>query len=171
MTPRGSTTLAFAALAFVCPPACATGQQLPTALRAAATDSERIHRHLPATYWVEGATIGAAIVGTTGAWIGHEFSCDSDSGCSTADVVVGGLVSGLAGGIVGGLIGGAFSAPHPRPFRGHPVQAAITGAAFGALWSFGLLLQGCTGGCGSEEVVFGVSTTAIGALAGFLLGN
>jgi hypothetical protein len=135
------------------------------------TSRQRVYRP---TYWVEGATIGAAIVGTTGAWIAYEFGCkfsDLESDCATGRVLGAGAVGGLLGGIAGGLFGGAFSAPKPRPLRGHPVRSTVIGAGAGALWSFGLFWQFCLNGCRSEEVVVGVSTTGVGALAGLLIGR
>jgi hypothetical protein len=126
------------------------------------------------SYWLEGATIGAAVVGTTGAWAAYELGChfsDVSSDCKATKILAGGLVGGLAGGIVGGLVGGAFSAPRPRPLRSHPVRTTLIGAGAGALWGFGLFSQFCTNGCRSEEVALGFSTTGAGALAGLLIGH
>jgi len=124
--------------------------------------------------WLEGATIGAAVVGTTGAWVAYELGChfsDVRSDCKARRVLAGGVFGGVLGGIAGGLVGGAFSAPNPRPLRGHPVRTTLIGAAAGALWSFGLFWHFCTDGCRSEEVIFGVSSTGTGALAGYLIGR
>jgi len=124
------------------------------------------------TYWKEGAAIGAAILGTTCAWAVYELACefsDVSSDCSAWRVLAGGAAGGVVGGFVGGLIGGAFSAPEPRVRQ--PGRFALLGAGAGALWSFGLFWQFCLNGCRSEEVVFGVSTTAVGAAVGWLIGH
>lgn len=129
---------------------------------------------IPPTHWVEGAVIGAAIVGTTAAIGAYELGCefaDDRSWCNPGTVLLGGALGGVLGGIVGGLVGGRFPAKHPRPLKGYPQRTALIGAMAGALWSFGLVFQGCSNGCHSEEVVLGVSTTGAGALAGFLIGR
>jgi hypothetical protein len=174
MTHSRFTRVARVALPLVCWPASGVAQRLPTALQLSATDSNAIHRHFAPTYWQEGATIGAAVVGTTGAWIAYDLACkfsDTASDCRPGAVIAGGLVAGVVGGIAGGLAGGAFSARQPRPLRGHPVKATLVGAGVGALWSFGLFWHLCVNGCRSEQVAFGLSSTAIGALAGLLVGH
>ena len=126
------------------------------------------------SYWLEGATIGAAVVGTTGAWVTYELSChfsDVRSDCKATKVLVGGVLSGVVGGIAGGLVGGAFSAPRPHPLQGHPVRTTLIGAGAGALWGFGLFSRFCANGCRSEEIGLGLSTTTAGALAGLLIGH
>lgn len=138
------------------------------------TAQERSTRSVPPTHWVEGATIGAAIVGTTGALGTYELVChysDNRSDCNAGLVILGGVAGGVVGGIVGALVGGAFPAATERPLRGQPRRAALIGAAAGALWSFGLFFHFCADGCRSEEVILGLSTTSTGALAGFLIGR
>ncbi len=124
-------------------------------------------RHYPATYWVEGAAIGASLLGTTGAWLGAGF-CDS-SDCGGA-AVTGALIFGAVGGMAGALFGGMVNAPHPRPLRGHPAKAALVGTIAGAMWGFGLFTHFCADGCNPSEVRFGISTAAVGALAGLVMG-
>jgi hypothetical protein len=130
-------------------------------------------RTYPPTYWMEGAVIGAAVAGTTLGWIFYEV-CGYDeagSGCDAGNLLLGVGVGAVFGGVVGGLIGGAFTAPHAHPLRGHPVKAAGMGAAAAALWSFGVFSQFCTNGCSAPEVRFGLTTVAIGAMAGWLVGH
>lgn len=129
---------------------------------------------IPPTHWIEGATIGAAIFGTTGAFAGYMIGCefaDDRSSCSPGPIIAAGIVGGLTGGIVGALVGGQIPASRERPLRGRPGKAAAIGAAIGTAWGFGLLLQGCANGCHTEEVVLGLSTTTAGALAGVLVGR
>lgn len=127
-------------------------------------------RKYPATYYVEGAVIGAGVLATTGAWfIG---SCDFDSGCAgPGPIVAVTLAVALLGGTAGALVGGMFPAPHPRPLRGHAARAALLGATAGALWGFGVFPHFCLNGCNASEVRFGVSSAAVGALAGFIVGH
>jgi hypothetical protein len=131
-------------------------------------------RQYPATYYFEGAVIGAGLLGATGALIAYEWGChysDSQSDCRAGPVIGVGLGGALFGGTVGAIVGGLFPAPHPRPLRGKPSKAALLGASAGALLGFGLLSQFCLNGCHSGEVEFNVSMTAIGALAGFIVGH
>jgi hypothetical protein len=86
-------------------------------------------------------------------------------------MVAGVLVGALLGGGVGALVGGSVPAPHPRPLRGHAARAALLGAIAGALWGFGVFPHFCINGCTTEEVAFGLSNAAVGALAGFIVGN
>jgi hypothetical protein len=129
-------------------------------------------RTYPATYYFEGAVIGAGVLGTTVALFAYEWACDESSNCDrTGRVVTGGVVGALLGGTVGALIGGAFPAPHPRPLRGHGAKAALLGAVVGAAWGFGLFSHFCLNGCSSGEVGLGAYTTTVGALAGLLVGR
>lgn len=138
---------------------------------AAASDvvATQHHPHSP-TYWLEGATIGLTVFGATASVIGAAVCADVDSRCDAGDVLVFTGFGALLGGTMGGLIGGVFPASHPRPLRGHPARSAGIGAAAAAAWSFGLLARACLNGCRDDEVVLIVSTTAVGALAGLLLG-
>jgi hypothetical protein len=138
--------------------------------RAARAAQDAIHP----SYWLEGATIGAAVVGTTGALAFYELGCEFSEfseDCSFGTVLGGALLGAAVGGTVGALIGGNIPAPRERPLRGQQRTAALVGAGAGALWSFGLFFQLCANGCRSEEVVLGLSTTAAGALAGLLVGR
>jgi hypothetical protein len=124
-------------------------------------------RHYPATYWVEGAVIGTGLLAPTGAvlWGGL---CES-SDCTSA-AITGALITGAIGAAAGALVGGMFSAPHPRPLRGHAVQAALVGTLAGAMWGFGVFTHFCADGCNPREVRFGISIAAVGALAGLVVG-
>jgi hypothetical protein len=131
-------------------------------------------RKYPATYFFEGGVIGASVVGATAAFLFYEFACnysDTRSGCAAGPMAEAGMGGVLFGGTLGALIGGAFPAPHPRPLRGHGAKAALLGAAAGALWGFGVFSHFCLNGCQSGEVGLGISTTAVGALAGLLVGR
>jgi hypothetical protein len=131
-------------------------------------------RKYPATYYFEGAVIGAGVVGPTAALIFYELAChysDTGSDCAAGPIAEVGVGGVLFGGTLGALIGGAFPAPHPRPLRGHGAKAALLGAAAGALWGFGVFTHFCLNGCQSGEVGLGISTTAVGALAGLLVGR
>jgi hypothetical protein len=131
-------------------------------------------RKYPATYYFEGAVIGASVVGATAAFLFYELAChysDTGSACAAGPIAEAGVGAVLFGGTVGALIGGAFPAPRARPLRGHGARAALLGAAAGALWGFGVFAHFCLNGCQSGEVGLGVSTTAVGALAGLLVGR
>ena len=163
-----------AASLFLASPTLVVGQRLREYpwLRSGLMQPIQVHSH--PSYWLEGATIGAAVVGTTGAWVTYEFGChfsDLRSDCKATKVLAGGVLSGVVGGIAGGLVGGAFSAPKPRPLQGHPVRTTLIGAGAGALSGFGLFSRFCANGCRSEEIVLGFSTTTAGALAGLLIGH
>jgi len=151
-------------------PCAARAQWLPPPVtaerRVAATET---HPHSP-TYWVEGAVVGGAVLGSTATVLVFEVCGDADGGCDVGDALLFSTAAYLLGGTIGSLVGGAFSAPHPRPFRGHPAHSAAIGASVAALWSFGLLAGACLNGCRDDEVVLIVTTMAFGALAGLLLG-
>ena len=55
--------------------------------------------------------------------------------------------------------------------RGQAVKTALIGGGAGALWGFGVFSQFCLNGCHSEDVVMGISTMAVGALAGLIVGQ
>jgi hypothetical protein len=140
------------------------------AARVPAPDSAR--RYAP-TYWVEGATIGAAVLATTGAFLAAAW-CDLDESgesCGPAAYLGGVTLGGVVGAGAGALVGGLFDAPRPRPLRGHAVRAALIGAVSGAAWSVGFLCHGLAHGCGREEARFGISSSAVGALAGWLVAH
>ena len=167
---RRATPLALMITMLAVSPALA--QRQPSAVTPASPLLLQQRRVYHPTYWKEGATIGAAILGTTCAWVVYGLACefsDVSSDCSAWRVLAGGAAGGVVGGIVGGLIGGAFSAPEHR--RRQPGRFTLLGAGAGALWSFGLFWQFCLNGCRSEEVAFGVSITAVGAAAGWLIGH
>jgi hypothetical protein len=128
--------------------------------------SSTLHTY-PPTYYVEGAVVGAGVLATTGAWLGAGL-CDS-ADCTGATVTFA-LLTGVVGGVAGALVGGAFTAPHPRPLRGRPAKAALVGTVAGAMWGFGLFTHFCLNGCNPSEVRFGISTAAVGAIAGLLVG-
>jgi|SRR6185503_6900115 len=131
-------------------------------------------RDIRPTHWVEGATIGAAVLGTTGGFLGYFLACefaDDHSACGPVPMLTGTALGVLTGGMVGALVGGFIPAERPRPLSGNPGKGALIGGGVGTLWGFGVLMQFCHDGCNSEEVVFGLSTTAAGALAGFLVGR
>jgi hypothetical protein len=129
-------------------------------------------RSYSATYYFEGVAIGAGLVGTTGVWFGWVVCqlSETTSGC-TKPLVVFGLAGALLGGTTGALVGGLFPAPRPRPLRGNAPRAVLIGATAGALWGFGVFPHFCLNGCSREEVAFGVSNVAVGALAGLLVGH
>jgi len=152
----------------VCRPIAA--QWLPTSVAAPVTAQERRERPHPPTYWFEGAVIGGAAMGFTVVTIAAALCADADNSCEPGTVALGGLAGALLGGTIGALVGGASTAPHPRPLRGHPARAAAIGAAVGAVWSLGVLGRFCATGCTAPVLAFGVSTTAVSALAGLLVG-
>ena len=146
-------------------PEVSQGQRIESLTHLAAPDPST--RRYPATYYFEGAVIGAGVLATTGAWFGNGL-CES-SNCAGAAAGAA-LVVGLLGGVAGTLVGGMFPAPHPRPQRGHAARAALLGATAGALWGFGVFPHFCINGCNPSEVRFGLSSAAVGALAGLLVG-
>jgi hypothetical protein len=162
---KPSTLSVFLAVSLVILPQASQGQRIASLSHFAAP--EPAARHYPATYYVEGAVVGAGLLATTGAWIGAGL-CDS-SDCGGA-AVTGAVLAGLVGGAAGALVGGMFHAPHPRPLHGHAVKAALVGTIAGALWGFGVFNHFCIDGCHPSEVRFGLSTAAVGALAGLLVG-
>jgi hypothetical protein len=98
-------------------------------------------RDIRPTHWVEGATIGAAVLGTTGAFLGYFLACevsDDSSDCDASRLITGGLLGGVTGGLIGALVGGFIPAERERPLRGHPWKAAAIGAAVGTGWGFAL---------------------------------
>jgi hypothetical protein len=123
-------------------------------------------RHYPATYWVEGAVVGTSLLATTGAWSWAAL-CDEDcNGAAISGAIIGGAIGLAAGALVGGMV----NAPHSRPLHGHAAQAALIGTLAGAMWGFGLFTHFCLNGCNPGEVRFGLSTAAVGALAGLIVG-
>jgi hypothetical protein len=166
MRPSGPAAIAICVI--LARPAAICAQRLP--LRFAphsitATDSAPV---ISPTYWVEGATIGAAVVGTTTVLLAAGLCNSSDSGSCRPGLYVGAAaLGGVAGAGFGGLVGGLFRAPHSRPLRGHPVQGALIGAASGAMWGIGLLCHGAGVRCASDLTV-GLSFATVGALAGWL---
>jgi hypothetical protein len=165
-TPIGLLALTVAAAG---PAAAQRRSDVLAPLTPVARQEGRVYRP---TYWKEGAAIGAAIVGTTGALVAYELACefsDVRSDCSLASVLAGAAVGGVLGGITGALVGGAFPAPEHRVRR--PARFMLVGAGAGALWGFGAFWQFCLNGCRSEEVALGISATAVGALVGWLIGR
>ena len=128
-------------------------------------------RVYPPSYWFEGAAIGAAVLGATTVFMASAFCGydDSDSSCHPGVYVGAAAVGGALGAGVGALVGGFFDAPRARPLRGHPGRAALIGAVAGGVWGVGFLCHGLGDGCGSGESVFGISVSAVGALAGWLV--
>jgi hypothetical protein len=124
-------------------------------------------RRYPPTYFVEGAVIGAGVLATTGAWFANGL-CESHN-CTGATVRTAVLV-GLLGGAAGALAGGLFAAPHSRPLHGHAIKAALIGTIAGAMWGFGVFNHLCVDGCNPSEVRFGLSSAAVGTLAGLVVG-
>ena len=174
MLARSAICALAATLALLCDPASVAAQRHAAYLVRVRDSTRAAQQVYRPTYWVEGATVGAAIVGTTGAWIAYEFRCEFSENppdCAVGPILATGVLGALLGGTVGGLIGGAFPAAKTRPLQGHPVRSTAIGTAAGALWSFGLFWQFCLNGCRSDEVAFGLSTTAVGALAGLLVGR
>ena len=94
---------------------------------------------------------------------------DSDSSCHPGVYIGAAALGGALGAGLGALAGGLFDAPHARPLQGHPGRAALMGAIAGALWSVGFLCHGPGDGRGTTEPVFGISVSAVGALAGWLV--
>ena len=137
------------------------------------TVPEASTRRYSPTYYFEGAAIGAGVVATTAALVWYELGChysEQRSDCAPGRIIGAGLVGAFVGGTVGALGGGLIAAPHPRPLRGDPVKAVLIGAFAGAIWGFGPFSHFCLNGCHSDQVVFGFSTTAVGALAGLVVG-
>jgi len=162
----------FLAVGLVILPQASQGQRIASLTHFAAPEPPA--RRYPATYYFEGAAIGAGVFGTTGAFLGYEFGChysENQSDCAAGPIVAASLVGALIGGTVGTLVGGLFPAPHPRPLRGDPGRAALLGASAGALWGFGVFPHFCLNGCSTGEIVFALSNTAAGALAGLIVGH
>jgi glucose uptake protein GlcU len=153
------------AVALVILPQASQGQRIASLTHFAPPDSTA--RHYPATYFLEGAVIGTSLLATTGAWIWSGL-------CDTADcggaAITGALIAGAVGAAAGALVGGMVNAPHPRPLHGHAAKAALVGTLAGAMWGFGLFTHFCADGCNPSEVRFGISTAAVGALGGLLVG-
>jgi hypothetical protein len=169
---KPSALFLFLAVCCVILPQTSQGQRIASLTHFASPESPA--RRYPATYYFEGAVIGASLLATTGALVAYELAChysDTGSDCRAVPVIEVGLGGALFGGTVGALVGGLFPAPHPRPLRGHASKAALLGAGAGALLGFGLFQQFCLNGCSSGEVGFSVSTTAVGALAGLIVGH
>lgn len=119
----------------------------------------------------EGAVIGAGVLGVTSVFIAAGFCGLNESGssCGAGAYLGAAAIGGVVGAGFGGLVGGLFDAPSPHPLRGHPGRAAFMGAVAGALWSVGFLCHGLGHGCGDLEAAFGLSSSAVGALAGLLV--
>src|SRR5207244_11161702 len=101
-----------------------TGSNPPRYLSTAAAGN------YPATYYVEGAAIGAGVFAATGALWSYYWNCrysDRTSDCAAGRVIAGSAVGALVGGGVGALVGGFFPAPQPRPLRGQAVKTALLG--------------------------------------------
>jgi hypothetical protein len=163
---------------FAMPPDASQGQRiadLSGAWKVTPVGSPELSiRRYPATSYFEGAAIGAGVFATTGALVWYQFGChysEIKADCAARPIVAASLVGALIGGTVGALVGGLFPAPHPRPVRGNPVKAALIGACAGGLWGFGPFSRFCLNGCHSDQVALGVSTTAVGALVGFVVGH
>jgi hypothetical protein len=152
-------------------PSAGAAQRLPERLqsfRPAAADSGR--KFAP-TYWFEGATIGAALVGTTTVIIAASFCAYGEGGsCRSTTYIGSAVVGGVIGAGLGGLAGGMFAAPHERPLRGQPGRAALLGAVGGAVWSVGILCHSVARCSGRGEASFGLSMSFVGALAGLIVG-
>ena len=162
---KPSTFFVLLAVGLLTLPQPSQGQRIASLTHLAAPDSTT--RHYPATYWVEGAAVGAGLLATTGAWL-FAGLCDT-SDCSGAGVT-GTVLAGLVGGAAGALVGGMVNAPHPRPLHGHAARAALVGTLVGAMWGFGLFNHLCVDGCNPSEVRFGLSSAAVGALGGLVVG-
>lgn len=163
---KPSTPFLLLAVGLVILPQPSQGQRIASLSHFA--DSEAPARRYPATYWVEGAVIGTSVLAATGVWLGIVL-CDPDSNCHGANFTPV-LVAGALGGMAGALVGGMVNAPHPRPLHGHAVKAALIGTIAGAMWGFGLFTHFCMNRCNPTEVGFGLSTAAVGALAGLVVG-
>jgi hypothetical protein len=159
------STLTLAA-GLVIVPQASQGQRIASLTHFPSPDAPA--RRYPATYYVEGAAIGAGVLATTGAWLFGGL-CES-SDCHGA-AIYGALLTGAVGAAAGALVGGMVNAPHPRPLRGHAAKAAFVGTLAGAMWGFGLFTHFCADGCNLSQVRFGISTAAAGALAGLLVGH
>ena len=167
----GSVLLALV-VALGCPSGGAA-QRLPERIdpiRPPAADSVRVYAP---SYWVEGATIGAAVLGATTVFVAAGFCGLDESGSPRGfgTYAASAAIGGVVGAGLGALVGGMFDAPHARPLRGHPERAALIGAVGGAVWSVGFLCHGLRDGCGRGEPVFGISLSLAGALAGWLVGR
>lgn len=168
---KPSALFLFLTIGLVIQPQASQGQRIASLTHFASAES--LARHYPATYWVEGAVVGTSLLATTGALFFYEWNChysDTRSSCTAGPILEGSLGAALFGGTVGALVGGLFPAPHPRPLRGHAVKAALLGTLAGAMWGFGLFTHFCLNGCNPGEVRFGLSTAAVGALAGLVVG-
>ena len=163
---KPSTLILLLTVSLVMLPQTSQGQRIAS-LAHFAVPQPPIRRY-PATYYIEGAAIGASVLATTGVWFGVVL-CDPDSNCHGANFTPV-LVGGVLGGVAGALVGGMVNAPHPRPLHGHAVKAAWIGTLAGAMWGFGLFTHFCLNGCNPDEVRFGLSTAAVGAVAGLLVG-
>jgi hypothetical protein len=151
-------------VALVILPQASQGQRIASLTHFAPPDSTV--RRYPATYFLEGAVIGTGLLATTGAWMWAGL-CDEDCGGAA---IRGALIAGAVGAAAGALVGGMVNAPHPRPLHGHAAQAALVGTLAGAIWGFGLFTHFCADGCNPSEVRFGISTAAVGALGGLIVG-
>jgi hypothetical protein len=130
-----------------------------------ATHQEPAARHRY-SFWLEGAALGAAIGGTTGAFIYYGL-CESD--CVPERALASAAVLGVLGAFAGTLMGAMVPSSRPRPFRGMPGAATLVGATAGAVWSFGVMNRACQGGCSGFEIRFGVATILAGGLTGYLM--
>lgn len=162
-----------ALVAVLCCASEGAAQRLPERLRPIrppAADSVRVYAP---SYWVEGATFGAAVLGATTVFVAAGFCEFGDAGapCRPSTYAASAAIGGVVGAGLGALVGGMFDAPHARPLRGHPGRAALIGAVGGAVWSVGFLCHGLGDGCGRDEPVFGISVSLAGALAGWLVGR
>jgi hypothetical protein len=169
---NSSTPFLLLAVGLAILPQASHGQRIASLTHFAAPEAST--RRYPATYYFEGAVIGAGVLATTVALIWYELGChysEQRSDCAPGRIIGAGLVGAFVGGTVGALAGGLIAAPRPRPLRGNPVKAALIGACAGAIWGFGPFSHFCLNGCHSDQVVIGLSTTAVGALAGLLVGR
>jgi hypothetical protein len=165
MKPSALSVLLVASLAIL--PQPAQGQRIASLTHFAAPEPPT-RRYSP-TYWVEGAVIGAGVLATTGVWI-RGVLCDIEASDCGGAAITSALVAGGLGAIAGALVGGSIRAAHQRPMRGHVAKAVLLGATAGALWGFGVFPRFCLNGCSSGEVALGVSSAAVGALAGLVVG-
>jgi len=159
------------------PPMCAA-QWMPAwfePLRAAAADSARVY---PTSYWFEGATVGAAIGGTTAALWAIGLCVDSETRHSSCwrpipAYAVAAALGGAIGAGIGGLVGGLFDAPRPRPLRGHAGRGALIGVAAGAAWAVVLQCVGPFDDCHNTGILvaWAIPHSAVGALAGWLIAH
>ena len=115
--------------------------------------------------------IGTGILATTGTWAGLLLCTLAETSSDCTWPIVGiGATGGLVGGLADALIGGMVKAPQSRPLHGHAVKAALVGTIAGAVWGFGVFTHFCLNGCNPTEVRFGLSSAAIGALGGLIVG-